>query len=217
MRMYNPEWEALKDLAFTPKVMDLQFDLSGGEIPADHGPGLAREVLRHLPWLADTPGAAIHPVHGAPSGRNANLVINRRVKLVLRLPVERTDEARALVGQRIDPGAGSLLVGDLKEKNLTPFGTLYSHFVTLGTEDEAAILDTMRRQLDEMGIQCGLIPGMQRKMTTPDGEISGHTLMLHDLSLVHSLAIQEQGLGLHRLWGCGIFIPHKSIKEVSTV
>jgi CRISPR-associated protein Cas6 len=173
--------------------------------------------LRHLPWLADAPGAAIHPVHGAPSGRNANLVINRRVKLVLRLPVERIDEAQALVGKRIDPGAGSLLIGDLKEKNLTPFGTLYSHFVTLGTEDEAAILEHLRRQLAEMGIQCGLIPGMQRKMATPDGEISGHTLMLHDLSLVHSLTIQEQGLGLHRLFGCGIFIPHKSIKEVSTV
>lgn len=217
MRMYNPEWEAVKELAFTPKVMDVQFDLSGGEIPADHGPGLASEVLRHLPWLAETPGAAIHPVHGAPSGRNANLVINRRVKLVLRVPVERIADARALVGQHIDPGAGSLRIGDLKEKNLTPFGTLYSHFVTLGTEDEAVILDTLRRQLDEMGIQCGLIPGMQRKMSTPDGEISGHTLMLHDLSLVHSLTIQELGLGLHRLWGCGIFIPHKSIKEVSTV
>ena len=217
MRMYNPEWEAVKDLEFTPRVLDLYYDLVGSEIPADHGPALYREILRHLPWLADTPGAAIHPVHGAPSGRNANLVINRRVKLVLRLPVARLEEARALVGKEIDPGAGPLLIGDLKEKNLTPFGTLYSHFVTLGTADEEAILVEVRRQLDEMGIQCGLIPGMQRKMSTPDGEISGHTLMLHDLSLVHSLAVQEHGLGLHRVWGCGIFIPHKSIKEVSTV
>jgi len=217
MRMYSPEWEAVKDMAYTPKVMDVQFDLSAGEIPADHGPTLCSEVLRHLPWLADTPDAAIHPVHGAPSGRNANLVINRRVKLVLRLPLERIEVARALIGKTIDPGAGNLVVGDLKAKNLTPFGTLYSHFVTLGTADEAAILEGVRARLNEMGIQCGLIPGMQRKMVSPDGEISGHTLMLHDLNLVHSLAIQEQGLGLHHLWGCGIFIPHKSIKEVSTV
>jgi hypothetical protein len=82
---------------------------------------------------------------------------------------------------------------------------------------ETAILAETRRQLKEMGIECVLIPGLQRKMLTPDGEISGHTLMLHDLSLVHSLAVQEQGLGLYRTWGCGIFIPHKSIKEVSTV
>ena len=216
MRMYNPEWEAVKDMKFTPQVLDAQFDLSGGEIPADHGPALYAELLRHLPWLADTPEAAIHPVHGAPSGRNANLVINRRVKLVLRLPVGCLEDARTLIGKTINPGAGDLTIGLLKEKNLTPFGTLYSHFVTLGTaDDEAAILLEVRRQLDEMGIQCGLIPGMQRKMTTPDGEIKGHTLMLHDLSLEHSLVVQEQGLGLHRLWGCGIFIPHKSIKEVS--
>lgn len=216
MRMYNPEWEAVKDLQFTPRVLDLHYDLSGSEIPEDHGPALYAELLRHLPWLADTPDAAVHPIHGAPSGRNANLVINRRVKLVLRLPVSRLEEARTLVGKQIDPGAGPVLIGGLKEKGLTPFGTLYSHFVTLGTADEAAILVEVRRQLDEMGIQCGLIPGLHRKMQTPDGVISGHTLMLHDLSLVHSLAVQEQGLGLHRVWGCGIFIPHKSIKEVST-
>ncbi|MDD5389929.1 MAG: type I-MYXAN CRISPR-associated protein Cas6/Cmx6 [Gallionellaceae bacterium] len=217
MRMYNPEWDAVKDMKFTPKVLDLYYDLSGGEIPADHGPALYAEVLRHLPWLADTPVAGIHPVHGAPSGRNANLVINRRVKLVLRLPVERLEAAHALVGQSINPGAGNLVIGPLKEKNLTPFGTLYSHFVTLGDADEAMILVEVRRKLDELGIQCGLIPGLQRKMLTPEGEISGHTLMLHDLSMVHSLAVQESGLGLHRAWGCGIFIPHKSIKEVSTV
>ena len=217
MRMYNPEWEAVKDLEFTSRVLDIHYDLSGSEIPEDHGPALYAELLHHLPWLADTPGAAVHPVHGAPSGRNANMVINRRVKLVLRLPVARLEEARALVGKRIDPGAGQLVIGDLKAKQLTPFGTLYSHFVTLGDADEAAILVEARKQLDEMGIQCGLIPGMRRKMQSPDGMISGHSLMLHDLSLVQSLAVQEHGLGLHRVWGCGIFIPHKSIKEVSTV
>lgn len=217
MRMYNPEWDAVKDMKFTPRVLDFQYELSAGEIPADHGPALYAEVLRHLPWLADTPDAGIHPVHGAPSGRNDNLVINRRVKLVLRLPVARQEAAHALVGRSIDPGAGKMMIGPLKEKNLTPFGTLYSHFVTLGNADEAMILAEIRRKLDELGIQCGLIPGLQRKMRTPDGEISGHTLMLHDLSMAHSLAVQESGLGLHRVWGCGIFIPHKSIKEVSTV
>ncbi len=215
MRMYSPEWEAVKELQFTPRVLDLQYDISAGEIPADHGPALYQEILRHLPWLADIPEAAIHPVHGAPSGRNANLVINRRVKLVLRLPVAHAQEARTLVGRSINPGAGILGIGAMKEKQLTPFGTLYSHFVTLGTADENAILEEARRQLQEMGIQCVLIPGLQRKMHTPDGEISGHTLMLHDLSLTQSLAVQEHGIGLHRTWGCGIFIPHKSIKEVA--
>ena len=55
MRMYSPEWEAVKELQFTPRVLDLQYDISAGEIPADHGPALYQEILRHLPWLADIP------------------------------------------------------------------------------------------------------------------------------------------------------------------
>ncbi|TCJ15700.1 hypothetical protein EZJ19_06425 [Parasulfuritortus cantonensis] len=39
--------------------------------------------------------------------------------------------------------------------------------------------------------------------------------MLHDVSLEQSLQVQEQGLGRHRAYGCGLFVPHKSIKEVA--
>ena len=214
MRMYNPEWEAIKDFEHIAKFKELQFDLSGLELPEDHGYALYEEIARHLPWLRDTPDAAIHPVHGAPSGRNANLVINRRVKLVLRLPIERLEDARALSGKTLDPGAGPLDIGPAKEKPLTPYATLYAHFVDVGTSDEAAFINEARMQLDAMGIPGGLIPGKRRQMHTPNGVIGGYSLMLHDISLLQSLTVQEQGLGLHRGYGCGIFIPHKSIKEV---
>lgn len=214
MRMYNPEWEAIKDFDYVAKFKDAQFDLSGLEIPADHGHALYEEVARHLPWLRDTPEAGIHPVHGAPSGRNANLVINRRVKLVLRLPVSRMDDALMLVGKEIDPGAGHIGIGPLKEKALTPYETLYSHFVAAGPVDEIAFLEEARRLLDAVGIKAGLIPGKRQSMHTPKGVIGGYSLMLHDVSLIQSLALQESGLGLYRGYGCGIFIPHKSIKEV---
>lgn len=215
MRMYNPEWEAIKAFEYTPRIQDVLFDLSPGEIPAEHGVRLYEALLEHLPWIADTPGVAILPVHGAPTGRNENLVINRRVKLVLRLPVERIADARALVGKRIDPGAGPLTIGAVKDRPLTPYATLYSPFVAIGFADEAAFLESARGLLGGMGIQCGLIPGKQRTMRGPDGSlISGYSLMLYDVSLVQSLQVQEQGLGLYRLYGCGIFVPHKSIKEV---
>jgi CRISPR-associated protein Cas6 len=214
MRMYNPEWEAIKDFEHVAKFREIQFDLEGLELPEDHGHALFEEIARHLPWLRDTPEAAIHPIHGAPSGRNANLVINRRVKLVLRLPLGRLAEAAVLVGKTIDPGAGKLVIGTAREKPLTPYATLYAHFVDVGTTDEAAFIAEARRLLDAMGIPGGLIPGKQRKMHTPNGVIGGYSLMLHDISLMQSLTVQEQGLGLHRGYGCGIFIPHKSIKEV---
>ncbi len=215
MRMYNAEWEALKRLDYPPRVSDLQFDLAGMEIPADHGYALYEEIVRYLPWLRDLPTAGIHPVHGAPSGRNENLVINRRVKLVLRMPIEHVADARALVGKEIDPGAGRLRIGDLKEKAVTPYATLYSHFVAVDTDDEAGFLDEVRRLMHEMEIKAGLIPGKFQKMHIPNRVIGGYSLMLHDIDLMQSMVLQERGLGLHRGYGCGIFIPHKSIKEVA--
>ncbi|MEW5892975.1 MAG: type I-MYXAN CRISPR-associated protein Cas6/Cmx6 [Pseudomonadota bacterium] len=214
MRMYNPEWEAIKDFDYPASMAEVQFDLAGLEIPADHGYALFQELTRHLPWLADTPEAAIHPVHGAPSGRNANLVINRRVKLVLRLPRERVKDVEALVGQTIDPGAGPITIGALKVRQLTPFQTLYAHFTDMGTPDEAEFLARARAELADMGIQCGLICGKRRELSTPEGRLEGYSLMLHDLTLLQSMQVIEKGLGRHHGYGCGIFVPHKSIKEV---
>jgi hypothetical protein len=52
-------------------------------------------------------------------------------------------------------------------------------------------------------------------MHIPKRVIGGYSLMLHDIDLMQSMILQERGLGLHRGYGCGIFIPHKSIKEVA--
>lgn len=215
MRMYNPAWEAIRGFAHTASMVDAQFDLEGSEIPADHGYALYQELLRLAPWLAETPQVAVHPVHAGPTGRNANLVINRRVKLVLRVPAERFQALQPLEGQVIDPGAGPLRIGALKRRPMTPFQTLYSHFVAMGVADEVEFLARAQAELDAMGIRCGLICGKRREMATPDGAVVGFSLMLHDVSLEESIRLQETGLGRHRSYGCGVFIPHKSIKEVA--
>lgn len=215
MRMYNPEWEAIKEFAFTTRFLDVQFDLSGSELPADHGHVLFEALAVHLPWLRDVPEAGVHPVHGAPTGRDDKLVINRRVKLVLRVPRERLEDARQLVGCSVDLGPDRLQIGVMKERPLSPFATMYSHLVVMGEADEAGFLAAARRELEKMDIRCGLIPGKQRKITTPSGSLTGYSLMLHDLTLEQSVALQESGLGRYRGYGCGIFIPHKSIKEVA--
>jgi CRISPR-associated protein Cas6 len=214
MRMYNPEWEAIKDFDYSPKFMDVVFELASGEIPEDHGYALFEALVAHLPWLRDTEGAGVHPVHGAPTGRNHNLIVNRRVKLVIRLPVNRLADAKALVGRKINPGAGELSIGDLKEKQLTPFADLYSHFVSMDTVDETEFMGSVRAELEKMQVRCGLIPGKKRKIASPSGDVWGYSLMLHDVGPLQSLLIQEAGIGRRRNQGCGIFIPHKSIKEV---
>lgn len=214
MRMYNPEWEAIRGFEHESACADVQFELSAGEIPADHGVVLFQQLLQYLPWLAEEPDAGIHPVHGAPTGRNANLVVNRRVKLTLRLASQRIEAARALEGAVLDLGAGPIKVGPLKKRPLIPYATLYSHFVVMDSADEAGFLAAVRSELEAMGVKAGLIPGKRRSMRTADGDAQGYSLMLHDLSLEDSILVQERGLGRYRRYGCGIFIPHKSIKEV---
>lgn len=214
MRMYNPEWEAIKRFEHAAAMADVQFELSAGEIPADHGVVLFEQLAGYLPWLAGIDGAGVHPLHGAPTGRNDNLVINRRVKLTLRLPVDRLAEAEALVGAVLEPGAGPIKVGPLKKRPLVPYATLYSHFVVMDSADEARFLDEARAELETMGVRAGLIPGKRRRMRMREGAVEGYSLMLHDLSLQDSIRVQERGLGRYRIYGCGIFIPHKSIKEV---
>jgi hypothetical protein len=38
--------------------------------------------------------------------------------------------------------------------------------------------------------------------------------MIADLPVEESLRLQKTGLGPHRYLGCGLFIPHKGIKDV---
>jgi len=92
MRLFNPEWEAIKEFEHTALCRDVQFDLAGHELPEDHGFALFEELARHLPWLRETPEAGVHPVHGAPSGRNANLVIN---ELQVRAPLKEVGLTKA--------------------------------------------------------------------------------------------------------------------------
>jgi hypothetical protein len=40
------------------------------------------------------------------------------------------------------------------------------------------------------------------------------SLMLDGLSHDDALRLLEHGIGPHRLWGCGLFVPHKSAAAV---
>ena len=39
--------------------------------------------------------------------------------------------------------------------------------------------------------------------------------MIADLTKEHSILLQDVGIGQGRIYGCGIFLPHKSIDAVS--
>jgi len=207
---YQPESRAIDESLVT----DIQFDIKGTLLPIDHGYFLFLELARLLPWFADEALGGIHAIHGADTG-HGELILNRRAKLVVRIAAARAADLMKLSGQTIQIGGRALEIGSAKSKPLTQHTPLFSHCVVTGSEDELDFTNDIIGLLDEMKIDSRFICGKRQTIRTPDGTVSGFSLMLHGLPVEHSLFVQQQGLGKHRKMGCGIFIPHKSIAALT--
>ena len=198
------------------EVVDIAFSLKGGTIPADHGWPLYRLLAARLAWLEADDGAGVHPIRGARSGSGAaELYVGGRGRLMLRLPSARVHESYALSGARLELGDG-IDVGAPQVRSLFAHGTLYSRFVAAGTSDEAEFLRAVNAQLQQSGIGCKVVLGKLRRVAGAGGEMAGFSVMLHELSPEHSLAMQQTGLGAGRKLGCGIFVPHRSAAAVGS-
>lgn len=200
-------------------MTDLSFDLRGtasnhgDAIPRDHRYQLACELERLLPWSVEDPSFGIHTIQGAVT-QNDELLLNHRSRMVLRAAKSRVENLKALSGQTIQLGDARLTFGNMREKPINLHTPLYAHCVTTGGDDEASFNQVVMGELDRLKIDARFICGRRQTIRLPDGDIYGFSLMLHGISVPDAVRIQETGLGLHRRLGCGIFIPHKSIKAL---
>lgn len=213
----------MDDLA-PSKLVDLAFALQGRSLPRHHRAGLAQAVLRHLPWLAHEPLAGLHRLN-LPAGSGAEALLSNRTRLVLRVPRERVPQAQALAGAELRWDTHSLRVqGPGQVRELLPYGTLYAHLVAAhtqaGREAELDFLADVDLALQRLGIAGRRMCGRQQLMTEPQAEaqppLVGYSLMLDGLQPAHAQQLMEHGLGPHRLWGCGLFVPHKSAAAVGS-
>ena len=197
-----------------PDFVDLLFALEGSSLPQDHQFALAREIGRCLPWFDAEARAGIHFIRAARTDEG-RLLLPRRAKLVLRLPESRVPEAMALAGRTLDVAGNALRVGTAKVRSLLPFDTLYAHFVSTGIDDELAFLDDVAAQVRRLETPCSCICGKRRVLRTGEGQLTGYSLMLHNLALEHSVVLQRAGIGEGRKLGCGVFVPHKAVAAVA--
>ncbi|MGD2020131.1 MAG: type I-MYXAN CRISPR-associated protein Cas6/Cmx6 [Thiohalocapsa sp.] len=224
--MFWQDEEETPELTVADDVVDVLFTLQCRSIPVDHAYVLSQALLEAVPWLAQT-GGGIHTIHVAGSQNgwerpshsvDEHLLLSRRTKLSIRVPEERlADLKHALEGRTVDVGGAALTIGAGKPRSLAKERTLFARYVAGPAErDETAFLrwaaDTLARQVD-VRVRKALC-GKETPLTTPDGPVSTRSLMLADLKPEESLRLQQQGLGPHRLMGCGIFIPHKGIDAV---
>ncbi len=210
-------------------VQDISFRLHcrnlPSEIPVDHSEALRLEIMKALPWIEQDPIAGIHTVYGAATGNGwirpdgeSFVSLSARTRLSLRLPRARLDDAKSLEGQTLIIGEQVLEIGPSRNKLLVASTTIFCRSLAGDqTNDESRFTAEIVDQLSDHGIRAKkMLCGRQHLITTANGAIHARSVMLADLDLEDAIRIQQSGLGPHRLNGCGIFIPHKSIAAVGS-
>ncbi len=198
------------------RMVDVVFALEEATLGDDHACALSAAIRRALPWLDEEPEAGILPLSGLARGDGVRFV-GRRSRLALRLPICRSASADALTGVRLDLNGVALQLGASSVRPLFPArGVVYSHFVSVGVDDEIEFLARCTSLLAVRGLKPQLISGKARELRSADGPVRGFSLMLHGLAAAESLAVQEAGLGSHRALGCGLFVPHKAVAAVGS-
>lgn len=205
-------------------VVDLVFQIDCRTLPVDHAWALSQAVRAALPWLEEEPGAGVHPIHVAESGNGwirpekagDLLHLSRRTKLALRMPRVRVDEAQKLVGCKLDIAGHALTVGKSSLRPLSAITTIFSRYVVSADGlDETGFLQAALSELKTFGVQPKkMLCGIEKVIVTPERPVHTRSLMLASLTQQESVLLQQHGLGTQRLLGCGLFIPHKDIKEV---
>lgn len=197
-------------------VSDIQFELKGDALPLDHAWLIYQGLIEIAPWITEEEGLGIHPIQGADTG-GGEMILNRRAKLVIRSLARNLSDLAQLSGKSFKVGKHTLTLGASKIKHLAQHTPLYAHTVCTGSEDEKSFTRDIIGQLDEMNISTRFICGRPQKFFDGEKMETGYSLMLHGLPVEHAIRVQQQGLGLHRKLGCGIFIPHKSITAVGAI
>jgi CRISPR-associated protein Cas6 len=226
--MFWQDEDEKQELRVPEDIVDLVFNIECRELPVDHAHALSVALRQALPLLEEDTRFAIHNIHLAGSQNGwerpdpklgQKLMLSRRTKLTLRAPNEHRESVeQTLNGLTLDIEGHPLTVGKAKVKLLSRQGTIFARHVALEegeNEDENAFLMRIVNELKSRDIRVKkALCGITQPIETPDGPLLTRSLMLADLNTEASLQLQQQGLGSHRLLGCGIFLPHKGIDAV---
>lgn len=208
------------------EVVDVVFQLRGREIPCDHAWLLMNALVAQLPWFGTDPVHGLHLIHPAASGNGwfspddyegEIMYLPRRARLAMRLPKERVHEATTLQGQMLQIGNHGLTIGSSEVRPLSLHTTLHARHVISGAADpsEVSFLSWVAETLATMGIRCRkMVAGREYVIRTPEADYRTRSLLLADLRQEEAILIQQQGLGRGRHLGCGLFLPHKSVRDL---
>ncbi len=191
-------------------MIDVVFELSGDMLPAAYPYALWEELIRLIPEFAAAKDVGVVPLRMAEG--NEGMLLPKRAKLTLRLPQALAKAASSLSQQQLRVAGNALQLGASKIREIQPFSTLHAQLVT-GADDEIEFIAEVEAALAAMDVKAKLICGQRRSLADAERAITGYSLVLHDLTPDDSLQVQYAGLGAERRYGCGIFVPYKSISS----
>ncbi len=193
-----------------PEMIDAVFDVSGDRVPVNYPFALWEELTRLVPELAGDASIGILPLR--TTGSATGMLLPKRAKLVIRLPVSLAPHVASLSGQPLDVGQPLRLAnGRLRE--ILAYSTIHAQLVA-STDDEVVFVESVSACLADLGITASLICGRKNSLVDGDRRIHGFSLVIHDLKPEDSLHLLYAGLGSHRKYGCGIFVPYKVISDL---
>lgn len=221
-------WEDDSDTsgAVDDRVVDLAFAFHCRQLPLDSAYALYEALRARLPWLEDEPLAGVHAIHSGASGNGwmspedagtGVILPSRRSRLVLRLPRERVEDARALTGAVFEISGEPFEVAEAQVRPLVQHTAVYArHVAGEAGEDEQAFLERIVALLaGALGIRCKkMVCGKLHRVGAGDREIVTRSLLLADLAVEDSVRLQVEGLGEGRKIGCGLFVGHREVRNL---
>ncbi len=207
-------------------IADLLFKIECKQIALDHAFDLSEALHKALPWLADEERAGVHMIHGASTGNgwqrpeesdgDGFIYLSRRSRMQIRLPKKRYADADKLIGQTLDIGGSTLIVGEYQIKPLTSLATLFSRYVILeDNETEDQFVGRISDELKGIGVHLKkALCGIGHEFNLAQQQVKTMSLMVADLDPEEAVILQQYGVGEGRKMGFGLFVPHKGIKPV---
>ena len=218
-------WEEEEQLKIkdTSRMIDVAFKIQCKTLPYDHACDLSKAITSKMPWLLKDKLIGIHTLHGPESGNGwvrsekEEIFLSKRTRLILRISRSDANKAKELEGENINVLGNNIKIGQSNTKTFLIVRDLISRCVLCDkVQDEEDLLLDIKKELFTHGVPIKKAICGKAKSITINGENRfTRSLMIADLSKENSILLQDIGIGDGRIFGCGIFLPHKSIDAVS--
>jgi len=222
---WNDDTNQAKVVEVSDDIVDVNFKIKCTHLPIDHAHDLSTAIIKALPWIEENEHVGIHLIHGAESGNgwirpqdpDALIYPSRRTLFSIRVPKECVQNVMQLDGKVVKVGDVPLQFSNPSVRMLSRISTIYARYVFV---DEVADEPAFLREIAGLLVQKEIKPkrmmsGRITPMRFPSGVISTRSLMIDGIGVSGSVRLQQEGVGSGRKFGCGIFLPHKSIEAVN--